>query len=506
MVRPAAGPGRAGLRAEGSVRSGAGAVPRAEELRAPSRADPALPCAGTAMAPPRKGDLSAEEKDLLAVIATGNTEEAGRLLGSKNVRVNCLDEHGMTPLMHAAYKGKVDMCRLLLRHGADVNCNEHEHGYTALMFAGLSGNKEITWMMLEAGAETDVVNSVGRTAAQMAAFVGQHDCVTVINNFFPRERLDYYTKPQGLDKEPKLPVKLAGPLHKIITTTNMHPVKIVLLVKENPLLAEVEALQKCYRVLDLICEKCMKQKDMNEVLAMKMHYISCIFQKCITFLKEREDKLDGFIKSLLKGREKDGFPVYQEKLIRESIRKFPYCEATLLQQLVRSIAPVEIGSDPTAFSVLTQAITGQVGFVDAEFCTTCGGKGADKRCSVCKMVMYCDQNCQKIHWFTHKKVCKILKEIHEKQELEAAKEKRKLEKKQKKDEMQLVEGSSTSEQQSDTGLDPTKEVDPSHPTDGTEEPELTKEMEALALQPEHPPESETALDDINVQKIQDSEE
>ncbi|NXQ52381.1 ANKY2 protein, partial [Anthoscopus minutus] len=117
---------------------------------------------------------------------------------------------------------------------------------------------------------------------------------------------------------------------------------IVLLVKENPLLAEVEALQKCYRVLDLICEKCMKQKDMNEVLAMKMHYISCIFQKCITFLKEREDKLDGFIKSLLKGRDKDGFPVYQEKLIRESIRKFPYCEATLLQQLVRSIAPVEI--------------------------------------------------------------------------------------------------------------------------------------------------------------------
>lgn len=35
-----------------------------------------------------------------------------------------------------------------------------------------AGNTEITWMMLDAGAETDVVNSVGRTAAQMAAFVG----------------------------------------------------------------------------------------------------------------------------------------------------------------------------------------------------------------------------------------------------------------------------------------------------------------------------------------------
>lgn len=41
--------------------------------------------------------------------------------------------------MHAAYKGKADMCHLLLQHGADVNCNQHEYGYTALMFAGLSG-------------------------------------------------------------------------------------------------------------------------------------------------------------------------------------------------------------------------------------------------------------------------------------------------------------------------------------------------------------------------------
>ncbi|KAK1173162.1 ankyrin repeat and MYND domain-containing protein 2-like [Acipenser oxyrinchus oxyrinchus] len=380
------------------------------------------------MAPPKKGDLTDEEKVLVHAIAEGNVQEASRVLGCKGVRVNSLDEHGMTPLMHAAYKGKEDMCKLLLQHGADVNCNEHEYGYTALMFAGFSGNKNITWMMLEAGADTNVVNSIGRTAAQMAAFVGQHDCVTVINNFFPRERLDYYTKPQGLDKEAKLTPKLAGPLHKIIMMTNLHPVKIVMMVRENALLADVAALGKCYRVLDLICEKCIKQRDMNEVLAMKMHYISFILQKCITFLKEREDKLDGLIKSLLKGRDTDGFPSYQEKLIRDCIRKFPYCDATLLQQLVRSIAPVEIGNDPTALSVLTQAITGQVGFIDGEFCTACGEKGADKRCSVCKMVLYCAQDCQKQHWFTHKKVCMKLRDQREKHEAEVAKQKEKQEK------------------------------------------------------------------------------
>ncbi|XP_028672860.1 ankyrin repeat and MYND domain-containing protein 2a [Erpetoichthys calabaricus] len=380
------------------------------------------------MAYSKKGEMTDEEKELLNVISEGNVQEASRLLGCKSVNVNCLDEHGMTPLMHAAYKGKADICSLLLQHGADVNCNEHEHGYTALMFAGLSGNKEITLMMLEAGADTDAVNSVGRTAAQMAAFVGQHDCVTIINNFFSRDKLDYYTKPQGLDKEPKLPTKLAGPLHKIMMTTNLHPVKIVMKVKENLLLADVESLEKCYRVLELICEKSMKQKEMNEVLAVKMHYISCVLQKCIAFLKEREDKLDGLIKSLLKGRDPDGFMAYQEKFIRECIKKFPYCDATLLQQLVRTIAPVEIGSDPTALSVLTQAITGQVGFIDAEFCTTCGEKGADKRCSSCKAVIYCGQSCQKQHWFTHKKFCKQLKEQIEKQEKEGAKLKEKEEK------------------------------------------------------------------------------
>ncbi|KAG7501013.1 ankyrin repeat and MYND domain-containing protein 2-like [Solea senegalensis] len=362
------------------------------------------------MAAPQKGDLSESERKILQLIDAGDVKEVDRLLASNAVRVNCLDEYGMTPLMHAAYKGKEDMCRLLLQHGADVNCNQHEYGYTALMFAGLSGKTTITSMMLEAGAETDVVNSVGRTAAQMAAFVGQHDCVTVINNFFSRSRLEFYTKPQGQEKEPLLPPVLAEPLHKIIMTANLNPVKIVMLVKENPVLVDMAALEKCYQVMNLLCEQCVKQQDMNEVLAMKMHYISCVLQKCLAFLQKRDDKLDALVKSLLRGRESDGFPQYQEKFIRDCIKKFPYCEATLLQQLVRSITPVEIGNDPTAYSVLTQALTGQMAFVDADYCVTCGERGADKRCSLCKAVTYCSLNCQKLHWFTHKKMCRSLRE------------------------------------------------------------------------------------------------
>lgn len=85
-------------------------------------------------------------------------------------------------------------------------------------------------------------------------------------------------------------------LMMMMTMTTIPVLQLVMLVKENPLLAEVEALEKCRRVMELICEKCIKQQDMNEVLAMKMHYISCVLGKCAAFLKDREDKLDGLIK------------------------------------------------------------------------------------------------------------------------------------------------------------------------------------------------------------------
>ena len=45
----------------------------------------------------------------------------------------------MTPLQHAAFRGKYDVADLLLSAGANVNSDEHENKYTALMFAALSG-------------------------------------------------------------------------------------------------------------------------------------------------------------------------------------------------------------------------------------------------------------------------------------------------------------------------------------------------------------------------------
>lgn len=74
------------------------------------------------------------------------------------------------------------------------------------------------------------------------------------------------------------------------------------------------------------------------------------------------------------------------------------------------------------------------------------------------------------------------------------------------DEVQPGESSTTDEEQSAPGPDATKEVDPNHTADRTEEAELAKESEALALNPDSPLESETSLAAVDLQKIQDSEE
>lgn len=47
-------------------------------------------------------------------------------------------------------------------------------------------------------------------------FVGNHKCVAVINNFVPKSEVDYYTVPQGLETESKLPPRFATTLHKFV--------------------------------------------------------------------------------------------------------------------------------------------------------------------------------------------------------------------------------------------------------------------------------------------------
>lgn len=298
--------------------------------------------------------------------------------------------------------------------GADPNLCKHQHNYTALHFAGLSGNFEVCLALLIAGARAEVTNAVNRTAAQMAAFVGHHKCVAIINNYVPKSEVDYYAVVQGYQAEPYLPQFLSESYHKLIIQVNIHPVKVAINIYNY--IGIMDHLPQVKKVLELMSDKEMKRSSgSNEVMAFKLYYLSYIVGELIKIQnkqvsQDKETKLvtiQTFCKKLLKPGNDESLEVL-DGFLRESIKEFPFRECTLFRQIVSTLT----GKDaPTALSVVSSAINGQRGFVDnIATCYTCGEEKPNKKCSQCKVAQYCDKHCQKLHWHWHKKVCAKLSE------------------------------------------------------------------------------------------------
>ncbi|XP_033340998.1 ankyrin repeat and MYND domain-containing protein 2 [Megalopta genalis] len=366
-------------------------------------------------------DLTNLQEKIFEKINNNAVSELKILLAASKVKMDFVDENGVSPLQHACYKGNKEIVQMLLDQGADVNACQHEHEYTALHFAALSGNAELCHLLMSYGARLTATNSVGRTPAQMAAFVGNHNCVATINNFIPKADIDYYIKPQGLQTESMLPPHLADSFHKFIMEVNVHPVRVVMNLQTCPGLLENAA--KVQKVLESMRHKVMTRgAETNEVMAFKYHYLSCVVAEVIKFQKRQgamkgeriekisddgeEKKLDtieGLIKKFLKCSKSDGTPEYQEAFLRDTVREFPYRESTIFRQMVATLAAPD---PPSAVSVVSAAINGQRAFFDnAQVCVTCGEDKASKKCSKCKTVKYCDRECQRLHWFMHKKAC-----------------------------------------------------------------------------------------------------
>ena len=77
--------------------------------------------------------------------------------------------------LHAAAAGRhIEVCRILLAAGADVNATQHG-GYTPLHEAAQHGDVEMTELFLSAGADPALVTDAGETAAHVAAAAGHAD-------------------------------------------------------------------------------------------------------------------------------------------------------------------------------------------------------------------------------------------------------------------------------------------------------------------------------------------
>jgi ankyrin repeat protein len=110
------------------------------------------------------------------------------LAGCGGIGIDRRDEHGMTSLMHAAWRGDRAEAERLIRRGADVNATvpsrdlrelvaflswmqqlpRSDVGYRALHYAVDSGHVDVARLLIERGADVNHAARGGRTAFELA--------------------------------------------------------------------------------------------------------------------------------------------------------------------------------------------------------------------------------------------------------------------------------------------------------------------------------------------------
>lgn len=99
--------------------------------------------------------------------------DMARLLLAAGADVNWQNGRGGTALIDAIRTRHLEVARVLIEHGADVNLGPNR--YTPLMFAVADGNPESVALLIEAGADPTLPDEFGLTAVELAKQLGRSE-------------------------------------------------------------------------------------------------------------------------------------------------------------------------------------------------------------------------------------------------------------------------------------------------------------------------------------------
>jgi uncharacterized protein len=96
--------------------------------------------------------------------------------------VNAAQGDGMTALHWAALDGNVDLVKMLIYAGANLEATTRLGGYTALHLAAKNGRADVVEALLTAGASPKTTTTAGTTPLMLAAAAGSTPAVTALLN------------------------------------------------------------------------------------------------------------------------------------------------------------------------------------------------------------------------------------------------------------------------------------------------------------------------------------
>jgi uncharacterized protein len=86
----------------------------------------------------------------------------------------------------------LEMLKLLIRHGADVNVWDARHAMTPLLFAAYWDNRDAVRALLEAGADPNVESNEGLSPLRWAVEAGDREMTSLLLRHDARRSIDKY--------------------------------------------------------------------------------------------------------------------------------------------------------------------------------------------------------------------------------------------------------------------------------------------------------------------------
>ncbi|KAJ6248331.1 ankyrin repeat [Anaeramoeba flamelloides] len=171
-----------------------------------------------------------ETQNLSVLVSQGKTEIVKQLLeeNPKSLKINEYDRSGLTALHHAC-KGEIDLVKLLLKHGADINIGKLEDGHLPIHVAVFYEQKEILSFLLKNGADPFLEDSKGWTILTWVAFKNVVECFPILEENLESEEIKKLVSQR--DRKGNTPLHLAAltnATHVVNELTNYLPNKISL--------------------------------------------------------------------------------------------------------------------------------------------------------------------------------------------------------------------------------------------------------------------------------------
>jgi ankyrin repeat protein len=106
------------------------------------------------------------EAGILVALQSESFKSATMLATHPQTNLNALNQLGESPLMLAAINNQLELAKLLIARGADVN----KPGWAPLHYAAAKGHREMMRLLIEHDAYVDAEADNGTTPLMMAAF------------------------------------------------------------------------------------------------------------------------------------------------------------------------------------------------------------------------------------------------------------------------------------------------------------------------------------------------